>query len=186
MATEYQHIKGFAELDKLLGGLEPRVRKNVARGGLRAGAVEMRKVTRRNTPVGAANAENVRLYGGYEGALRDSVRVVTREVPGELQAAVMIGGKSPKTDADVFYAHLVEWGTAAHLIKPSVAKVLHPTDDGAGFSADNLFFGSAHHPGTHATYFATRSMEEGKGAFLKGVQTYITKRLVKEFAKEKA
>lgn len=183
MGSSFQHVQGFKELDNRLKALPLRLQKNVLRGGLRAGAAAMQKIVRSNTPVGAANEENVRLYGGYEGALRDSVRIATGVEADRIYAIVSVGGESKK-GADVFYAHMVEWGTAKHLIKPATKEALQIADNGAGFSADGLFFANAEHPGTKPTFFMTRSFDEGVPAFVAAVKKYIDTRIDKEMRKE--
>mgnify|MGYP000865842902 CR=1 FL=1 len=109
------HIKGMKELGEALRSLEPKLRNNVMRAALRQGANVVKEAVLQNVPTAPANTENARLYGGYEGALRDSVRVGSRvKRDGKVTAYVRAGGK--KGTRDTYYAHMVEYGTKAHKI----------------------------------------------------------------------
>lgn len=99
MVTEVK-IEGLAELDKLLKDFAPRLEANILRASLRAGAVEMAEEVKRRTP--------------YDyGELRKTIRVSTSSRRGRVSARIRAGGTKK-----VFYGHMVEFGTAAHLIKP--------------------------------------------------------------------
>lgn len=109
------HVKGMKELGEFLKTLEPKLRNNVMRAALRQGANVVKEAVVQNIPVAPANTENARLYGGYAGALRDSVRVGSRiRRDGKVVAYVRAGGK--KGTRDVYYAHMVEYGTKSHKI----------------------------------------------------------------------
>jgi hypothetical protein len=184
MATSLRHVKGFAELDKKLRSLPQRIQMNVVRGGVRAGAAAMRRQVLDLVPVGPPNAENIRLYGGYEGALRDTVRVTSRvdKDAGMVKASVVAGGTVKKNGADVFYAHMVEYGTVAHTIKPATKKALTPNAEVDGFAGE-VFAAQVEHPGTQPTYFMTRSLVLGEEAFVRATREYIATRLDKELKK---
>jgi HK97 gp10 family phage protein len=182
MATS--SVKGFKELQAKLRGLPQKLAKNVIRGAVRAGASAMRREVLTKVPVGPPNAENVRLYGGYEGALRDTVRVVSRsdKGDGEIKASVVAGGTVKKNGAEVFYAHMLEFGTAAHLIEPSTKEALTPGNEVDGFAGE-VFAASVEHPGTQPTYFMTRSMIAGQRAFVEATRKYMETRIDKELKK---
>ncbi|MBW8067165.1 MAG: hypothetical protein GJU73_06940 [Ferrovum sp.] len=99
-------VKGLSELQKLLDELPARIEANVVRGGLRAAARVIRDEARRLCPVG----ENLP-KGHKSGALRDSIRVSMSSKHGAITASIKAGGKN-----NVYYAHMVEYGTAHHLI----------------------------------------------------------------------
>lgn len=106
------HIKGMKELGEFLKTLEPKLRNNVMRAALRQGANVVKEAVLQNVPVAPPNTENARLYGAHAGSLRDSVRVGSRvKRDGKVTAYVRAGGKK-----DVYYAHMVEYGTKAHKI----------------------------------------------------------------------
>ena len=118
------HIKGLAELQRALDTLPAKIEANVMRAAMRAGAKVIAKEA-------AANVNSV------SGALAASVRFGARPnaKEGKLLGYVRAGGKAKKGKAAAFYAHMVEFGTAAHVIKArspnrmlalGVAKVMHP------------------------------------------------------------
>jgi len=118
-------VKGMADLSKFLETLPQKLAANVVRGSLRAGAKVIEAQAKANAPVGPPNEENVRLYGGYQGALRDSIRVGVRIKGDRVTASIKAGGKRSK-GADVFYAHMVEFGTKAHILRGKFAGSWHP------------------------------------------------------------
>lgn len=118
-------VKGLKELDAFLKRLPAKVEGNILRGALRAGAKVILTEAKVLVPVGPPNAENVRLYGGHEGALRDSIRISTSRRKGDVKASVKAGGKNKKTGADVFYAHFIEFGT----VKGNAIPFLRPSLD---------------------------------------------------------
>lgn len=106
------HVKGLKELGEFLKTLEPKLRNNVMRAALRQGANVVKEVVLQNVPIAPPNTENARLYGAHAGSLRDSVRVGSRvRRDGKVVAYVRAGGKN-----DVYYAHMVEYGTKRHKI----------------------------------------------------------------------
>lgn len=106
------HVKGLKELGEFLKTLEPKLRNNVMRAALRQGANVIKEAVLQNVPVAPPNTENARLYGAHAGSLRDSVRVGSRvRRDGKVVSYVRAGGKK-----DVYYAHMVEFGTRPHKI----------------------------------------------------------------------
>ena len=85
-------IKGGKELDDFLKKLPAKLEKNIIRSALRAGAKEILVEAKARVPVGPTASENARLYGGYAGALRDSIRVTTRHKGIAVSASVKAGG----------------------------------------------------------------------------------------------
>lgn len=158
MITDFK-IKGYAELQKALDTLAPRLEANIMRGALRAGAKPILEAARQNAPVGPANFENITLYGGYAGALRDSIRISGRidQKKGKVTVSVNAGGKSKKTGADVFYAHMVEFGTRPHYL--SGAKK------------------GSHHPGTSPRPFMRTAIDSQAQTAVLAAGEYIKKRL---------
>lgn len=123
------NIKGLAELQAALAQLPVKMENNILRGALRAGTKVVAKAAKDNVH-------------SVSGALADSVRFgckVDRQ-GGKLVGFVRAGGRGKKGSAKggknpAFYAHMVENGTAAHLIKArapnrmlaiGVAQVQHP------------------------------------------------------------
>lgn len=111
MASTVQ-VKGLAELERFLDQLAPKLQNNVARGGLRAGAAVIAEEAKANCPEGPASTRGMERYGDYPGALRDSIRTGSRMQSGRPVGYVKAGGKVK--GASAFYAHIVEYGAAAH------------------------------------------------------------------------
>jgi len=118
MLKDTIHIKGLRQLGEFMQTLAPKLERNVLRGALRAGATVIRDAAKENVPVGAPSSRNKKQYGGYEGALRDSIRsgAMVQLKKGRVMAYVRAGGKSRKAKADTYYAHIVEYGAVAHRI----------------------------------------------------------------------
>lgn len=136
MAEEFA-VKGLPELQKYFEQLPEKLEKNVLRAALSKGARELRDVIKPTVPTGKPSAEGARKYGHYEGALRDSLRVSSRVKGGEVVASVKVGGR--RKGVDVFYAKWVEYGTSAHLIKP--------TKKGGALYVNGQWLPQVDHPG---------------------------------------
>lgn len=117
-------VKGLADLQRALDSLPAKIEANIMRAAIRAGAKVIAQAA-------AANVHSV------SGTLAESVRFGARPnaKEGKVVGYVRAGGKGKKGKASAFYAHMVEHGTAAHVIrarKPNrmlavgVAKVQHP------------------------------------------------------------
>lgn len=98
----------------MLQALPIKIEKNIMRGAMRAGAKVVLEQAKVNVPVAAPSDRNRERYGGYAGALRDSLRVGTRARKGRVTSYVRAGGTKTKSGADVYYAHWVEYGTKPH------------------------------------------------------------------------
>lgn len=117
-------VKGLADLQRALDSLPAKIEANIMRAAIRAGAKVIAKAA-------ATNVHSV------SGELAESVRFGARleAKQGQVLGYVRAGGKGKKGKASVFYAHMVEFGTAAHVIKArkpnrmlaiGVAQVQHP------------------------------------------------------------
>ena len=112
-----QQIKGLSELNKYMQQFPAKMEANVMRSGMGQGAKVIMEEVKKRVPVGKPSSVGKKLYKLYPGALRDSIRKSTSLKFGRVIATIKAGGKNKKTGADVFYAHMVEWGTAGHAIK---------------------------------------------------------------------
>jgi HK97 gp10 family phage protein len=169
MASEV-YVKGLRELQKLLDELPVKLETNVMRGGLRAGAKLILQQAKANAPKGQTASENERFYGGYAGALRDSIRLGTRLRGAWIMARVIVGGKSAAGHkADVWYAHLIEFTGA----KPHTITAKHKK----GLTFGGLFFQSVHHPGMKAHPFLRPALDGMASAAVVASGEYIKKRL---------
>lgn len=147
-------VKGLAELQTFLDQLPVKMEANVLRGALRAGAKPILEAAKAAAPVGEPSETNRNRYKLYAGALRDSVRISGRidKRNGKVTASVKAGGKT-KSGADVFYSHMVEFGTKPHVI------------------------GDGTHPGVQAKPFMRPALDAQSGAAVVAVGEYIKKRL---------
>src|SRR5690349_21664007 len=121
MSIEY--VKGMPALTRVFNGLPQQLAAFVLPGAMRAAANPIAAEARRLAPIGQPSTENIKKYGDYPGALRDSIRVSVKVKDGRAIATIRAGGHGQT--ADVFYAHLIEYsGAAAHRIKAHKGKDL--------------------------------------------------------------
>ena len=156
MAVVY--VKGLKELYKQLQTVPVRMEKNIMRSALLAGAQVVAKQVRVNAPVAEPSDRNRKRYGGYAGALRDSIKAgSTRIKGGKVRVSVRAGGGKNKKGADVYYAHWVEYGTKPHM---NGRRGMHP--------------GARPHP------FMRPAADTAKGAAVVAVGNRIKQRLAKQ------
>ena len=150
-------IRGLAELHKTLQELPAKIERNVLRGGLRAGAKVMESAAKAQVPV-------------KHGDLRSSIRVSMRtsSKTGTVRAQIKAGNKK------AWYAHLVEFGTARHWIKPKSRKSLFF----AGLAKEVI-----DHPGARPKPFMRPAFDGKWRAAIDAMADYIRTRLPKEFKK---
>jgi HK97 gp10 family phage protein len=147
-----EDIKGLRELQQALDQLPEKLERNIMRGAMRAGAKVFLDEAKQHVPVAS-------------GDLRDSLRISTSVKGGVVKAAVKAG------NAKAWYARLVEFGTAAHFIKPKNRKSL--------FLA-GLFREVVNHPGAQKKPFMRVALDAGWVAAANAVADYIRKRLTKQ------
>lgn len=118
-------VEGFAELDRMLADLGPKVARRVATKALRAGARIVRDEARLRVPV-------------QTGDLKRSIKTKSRKarVTNERTVSVGVAG----TEGPL--AHLVEFGSAAHTIEAAPGKILADKETGKVFGT------KVSHPGT--------------------------------------
>lgn len=167
-----KNLTGGRELQMFLNQLPAKLERNVMRSALAAGARVIQAQAKSNAPVAPPNSRNKERYGGYAGALRDSIRVTGQAKGGRVLVSVKAGGARGKKGykADVYYANFVEFGTAAHAIKPKNFKF--------------LFFGGARrgavmHPGAQARPFMRPAFDATHANAIVAVGNQIRKRLTK-------
>ena len=150
--SEFQ-IRGAAELQRTLQELPVRLERTVLRGALRAAAVEIQNEARAQAPVDTGN-------------LRDSIRVSTGgKRNGYVFAHVKVGGTKK---GDAFYAHMVEFGTKPHEIRPKNAPSL--------FIA-GIMRAVVRHPGAQAKPFMRPAFDAKADSALERFGDYIKARL---------
>lgn len=152
MASEI-NVKGLAELNKFLEQMPLKVANNVLRGALRAGA---------NVIKTEAQAQLTAHGNVKTGVLSAGLRVSTRNKGGLVAATLITKGKHG------YVANWIEYGAAAHEIRPKGAKSL--------FFA-GVFGKSVQHPGIKAKPFMRPALDMRAGAAVVAVGEYVKKRL---------
>lgn len=152
-------IEGLADLHKLMQELPAKIESNALRGGLRAAAKVIEAEAKRLAPVGTVNGS---------GDLRASVRASVRSRNGKVEATVKAGSKK------AWYARLVEFGTAAHLIRPKNRKSLFF----AGLAREQV-----NHPGAKKKPFMRPALDAKAQQAVQTLADYLRNRLPKEFRK---
>ena len=145
-------IAGGRELDAFLQQLPVKVEKNILRAALRAGVNEYKGVAARGVPVD-------------EGDLKRSLRVTTRVKKGTVYASLKVGGRAAP------HAHLVEFGTKPHKIRPKSKKAL----SFGGKAAREV-----NHPGARPQPFMRPAADTAPGSAISAVASKIRERMTKE------
>lgn len=166
-------IKGLKELDEVLKSLPQKIEQNVMRGAMRAG----QKVILDNI------REKLRSNGSIQsGELEKSLRIrFDRRAlkRGWVNSKIVAGNKL------AYYAHMVEFGTAGHLIKAKNRKTLAIQMVGPSLKGSNVnFIGpKVNHPGARPKPFMRPALDESHTAAIEALAAYIRKRLPKELKK---
>lgn len=151
-------IEGLSELDRMLKELPAKLEGTVVRGGLRAGATVLQKAARELAPV-------------RTGKLRASIKVSTGIRNGRVYARVRAGGK------DAFYAHMVEFGTAAHVIQGK---------RGGWLNIGGRWALKVNHPGSMMRPFMRTAVDGFQGEAVSAMANYLRERTPREIAKIKS
>ena len=146
------NVKGLSELQAFLDQLPAKIEANIMRSAMRAGANVILKEARANVPE-------------KTGLLRAGLKVSTRSRRGVVTATIRAGGKH------AYIGKFVEYGTAAHFIKPKKAKSLFI----AGIMRNGV-----DHPGAAPKPFMRPALDSQAGAALEAVGEAIKKRLTKQ------
>lgn len=154
MTTRDQIIGGGQALDDLLKTLPAKLQKNITRTALRAGAAVLLAEAKRNVPTDS-------------GALARTLRISTRNKAGLVSASVKAGGKHK--GADVFYAHMVEYGTKPHKILPK--------KQGGVMQFGGIKTRMVNHPGTTARPFMRPAVDAKFIESVNAVREKIRERL---------
>lgn len=152
-------IDGLAELHKQLQALPLNIERKLMRGALRAAQKVVLEQARQN-------------INNLSGELGASLRISTRvRRDGQISARVVAGNKK------AFYAHMVEFGTGRHFIKPKNRKSL-------------FFAGMARevvdHPGATAKPFMRPAADAAMGnnsEAMEAFKAYLRSRITKEMDK---
>lgn len=162
MASEVVKIHGLRELEKKLNALPERIEKNVVRGALRAGARVIANEAKALVPV-------------EDGTLKKSIRVSARvdRQAGQVRSKITAGNK------EAFYAHMVEFGTAAHMIAPK--QTAEPKKAIAfEVNGEGVVVSHASHPGAKEKPFMRPALDNKATAAVEAFAEYAGKRIEAE------
>lgn len=148
MADEVK-IDGLDELFKAMQEMPVKLEKKVLRGAMRAGAKVFLDRARAKVPT-------------KTGKLRKSLRISTRVRNGKIEARLIAGNK------EAFYPHMVEFGTAAHFIKPKSRKSLFF----AGLAREIV-----DHPGAKPQPFMRPAFDGGTTDAIEAARAYAARRI---------
>lgn len=151
-------IEGLVELDRMLKELPAKLEGTVVRGGLRAGATVLQKAARELAPV-------------RTGKLRASIKVSTGIRNGRVYSRVRAGGK------DAYYAHMVEFGTAAHVIQGK---------RGGWLNIGGRWALKVNHPGAMMKPFMRTAVDGFQGDAVDAMAAYLRERTPREIEKIKS
>lgn len=145
-------VKGLSELYAFLGQVPVEIEKKIMRSAMRQGANVVKADAMANVPV-------------KSGLLKAGLKVSTKSRRGVVTANVKATGKH------AYLARWIEYGTAAHFIKPKNARSLF----WAGLMRDGV-----DHPGSAPKPFLRPALESQAQAALLAVGEAIKKRLTKQ------
>lgn len=118
------NVQGLAEVEKALDNLGKSVGKSVLRRSLRKAAAPMRDRAKELAPVDDGELRDSIIVGGM---LNKSQRSKHRKLTADERSAVeLFVGPSYKLGAGGRHGHLVEFGTAPHIVGGLFAGAQHP------------------------------------------------------------
>jgi len=144
-----KHIKGLSALSKYLDNFPPKFQRNIARGALRAGMNVVK-------PVAQSKVHSI------SGELAKGLKISTNSKGGQVVAKLKATGKHRSV------AHLVEFGTRAHLISAKFKGML---------SFMNVFRKTVMHPGAQPKAFMRPALDSKATPAVVAVGNYIKTRL---------
>ena len=161
MATKDFTITGGKEIMDVLAKFPVEMESKIMRGMVSASGREIAKEAKRLAPI-------------ETGDLRRSIRVSSRSPKnGEVTASIKAGGKR-KGNPNVYYAHMIEFGTKAHVIKPNKNR------GKKAITFDGGVFADANHPGVTPRPFMRTAMDTQIQNALDASIKYARKRIAKE------
>lgn len=153
MNARDENIIGGQQLDELLQTLPGKLQRNVNRSALRAGAAALLPEVVQRIPVDS-------------GDLRASARITTRARGATVSASVKVGNRV------AWYAHLVEYGTRPHVIKPR--------EPGGALQFGGVTTKSVQHPGTRPQPFMRPAIDSSLPQVVAAVTAKIRERLTRQ------
>lgn len=153
-------LEGFDEVRRRLADYPARVRNNIMRSGVNRALAVLRKGAKVRVPV-------------KTGALRAAMRTTTRilngsDVVGRLVAGGAVRGKGKLAGRQVWYAHIVEGGSAPHKI---FRERVTPTG--------GRYIQQINHPGARPRGFLARTATQDLPAASRAFEVYVQQRMVR-------
>ena len=160
MATKDFSITGGKEIMDVLAKFPVEMESKIMRGMVSASGRVISKEAKRLAPI-------------QTGDLRRSIRVSSKKPRyGKVTASVKAGGK--RKGVSVYYAHMVEFGTKSHVIKPNKKR------GKKAITFDGGVFADANHPGITPRPFMRTAMDTQIQNALDASIKYARKRIAKE------
>lgn len=150
--SELVNVRGLSELQAFLDQLPAKMEANIMRAALRQGANVVKAEAMANVPV-------------KSGVLKAGLKVSTKSRRGVVTATVKAGGKH------AYLARWIEYGTAAHFIKPKNARSLFF----AGLMREGV-----DHPGSAPKPFLRPALDSQAQAAVMAVGEAIKARLTRQ------
>lgn len=145
-------LDGLKELNKALKKLEGKVARKIAREGLKAAAVVIRKEMRRRAPI-------------KTGQLRKRIRYRLKRMRGGAGYTGKVG-----VDVTVFYARFIEYGTTPHRIpNGSLGRGRNKRKNDAKLAFGGRVLSRVQHPGTPARPFLRPAYESVKNTAVRAI-----------------
>lgn len=174
MANETFNVRGLKELHAMLQQLPVRIERNIMRGAIRAGANVFRDAARQAAPV-------------HDGDLKRSIKTSSTNVK-KGKVTVNVG-------TDLFYARMVEFGTATYYTgngRTVGGPYYIPKRDKAGKSSKrkkkavkfgNVIVNTVVHPGIKPQPFMRPALDSATQSAIATFADYVRVRLDKEIRK---
>ncbi len=166
-------ITGTDETNKAIAAMATKIERKLIGNALRAGARVVQKDARKR-------ADAIAL----KGLLSDSLKVYSpkRKRPGELIQVIGPDPKfrGPRGERPIKYAHLIEFGTAPHLIRPR-----RPGSKAALDLPGIGTFAVVSHPGTRARPFLRPAFDANVALIEKRIAESLKRGIDREMAKSK-
>lgn len=181
MANNAVSVKGLSELHDVLKNFPIKLEAKIMRGGLRAGGKVFLDSARSNVPKRTSQLRNsIRMSGGKDasGTMYSVITAGSRDKvynskgrPIKNEPIFEINPSGVKNYKTAFYAHMVEFGTRRHFIKPATKKSLFF----AGLTKEII-----DHPGAKQKPFMRPAYDKNWNTAIETMAEYIRKRIDKE------
>lgn len=181
MANNTVSVKGLSDLHNVLKNFPVKLEEKIMRGGMRAGGKVFLEAARDNVPERTRQLRNsIRMSGGKDasGTMYSVITAGSRDKvynskgrPIKNEPIFEINPNGVKNYKTAFYAHMVEFGTRRHFIKPSKKKSLFF----AGLAKEVI-----DHPGARQKPFMRPAYDKNWNKAIEVMAEYVRKRIDKE------